>query len=149
MNLVINENQFDISKIYYTQPIQNIVMDNGQFVKLIFSNENVMVSGIYLLLQLKITQKEAYFKKIKLTYDVHTNRELLNKLYEMENQILTKYGNSKKHRKIIYETFSTGVIKLFPTTEPMVNTHNSYILKISGLWENDIECGLTYKLLCI
>ena len=67
MNLVINENQFDISKIYYTQPIQNIVMDNGQFVKLIFSNENVMVSGIYLLLQLKINHKEAYFKKIKLT----------------------------------------------------------------------------------
>jgi hypothetical protein len=149
MNLVINENQFDISHIYYTEPIQNIVLDNSSFVKLIYSNEYIMISGIYLLLHLKITSKENYFKKIKVTYDVTSNKELLHKLYEIENQILNKYSNSKKPRKIIYETLNGGTIKLFPNNETdSISAINSFILKISGLWENETEYGLTYKLLC-
>ena len=150
MNVVINENQFDISHIYYTEPIQNIVMENSSFVKLIYSNEYVMISGMYLLLQLKIISKESYFKKIKITYDLNSNKELLHKLYEIENQILNKYGNSKKPRKIIYETLNGGTIKLFPNNETdYIPATNSFILKISGLWENETEYGLTYKLLCI
>jgi hypothetical protein len=149
MNVVINENQFDISHIYYTEPIQNIVLDNSSFVKLIYSNEYIMISGIYLLLHLKITSKENYFKKIKVTYDVTSNKELLHKLYEIENQILNKYSNSKKPRKIIYETLNGGTIKLFPNNETdSIPATNSFILKISGLWENETEYGLTYKLLC-
>ena len=149
MNVVINENQFDISHIYYTEPIQNIVLDNSSFVKLIYSNEYIMISGIYLLLHLKITSKENYFKKIKVTYDATSNKELLHKLYEIENQILNKYSNSKKPRKIIYETLNGGTIKLFPNNETdSIPATNSFILKISGLWENETEYGLTYKLLC-
>ena len=149
MNVVINENQFDISHIYYTEPIQNIVLDNSSFVKLIYSNEYIMISGIYLLLHLKITSKENYFKKIKVTYDATSNKELLHKLYEIENIILNKYSNSKKPRKIIYETLNGGTIKLFPNNETdSIPATNSFILKISGLWENETEYGLTYKLLC-
>lgn len=150
MNVVINEDKFDISNIYYTTPIQNIVMDNSYFVKLIYSNEHIMISGLYLLLQLKITSKENYFKKIKITYDISNNKDLLYKLYEIENQILNKYGNPKKQRKIIYETLNVGSIKLFPNNETdTIPVTNSFILKISGIWENDTEYGLTYKLLCI
>lgn len=151
MNVVIKENQFNISNVYYTEPIQNIVMDNSKFIKLIYSNENVMISGLCLLLHLKNTIKEVYFKKIKFTYDINTNKEILSKIYDIESIILHKFGNQKKQRNILYETLSSGIIKLFPNNEPNANHNNtnSFILKISGIWENETEYGLTYKILYI
>lgn len=152
MNVVIKENQFNISNVYYTEPIQNIVMDNSTFIKLIYSTENIMISGLCLLLQLKITTKEIYFKKLKFTYDINANKEILNKIYDIESNILNKFGNQKKQRKILYESLSSGIIKLFPNNENELNNNNinnSFILKISGIWENDTEYGLTYKILYI
>jgi hypothetical protein len=65
--------------------------------------------------------------------------------------LLQKYNSNKKiQRKIIYDTLNNGVIKLFPNDEKdVISNNNSFILKISGIWENDTEYGLTYKLLCI
>jgi|TARA_B110000967_G_scaffold137132_1_gene140001 hypothetical protein len=151
MNVVIKEEQFKISNIYYTEPIQNIIMDNSQFIKIVYSNQDIMMSGIFLLVELKHITKESYFKKIKITYDTSLNKNILNRIYEIENQLLQKYNIHKKiQRKIIYDTLNNGVIKLFPNNEnDLINNNNSFILKISGIWENDTEYGLTYKLLCI
>lgn len=151
MNVVIKEEQFKISNIYYTEPIQNIIMDNSQFIKIVYSNQDIMMSGIFLLVELKHITKESYFKKIKITYDTSLNKNILNRIYEIENQLLQKYNIHKKiQRKIIYDTLNNGVIKLFPNNEnDLNNNNNSFILKISGIWENDTEYGLTYKLLCI
>jgi len=151
MNVVIKEEQFKISNIYYTESIQNIIMDNSQFIKIVYSNEDIMMSGIFLLVELKHVTKESYFKKIKITYDTSLNKNILSRIYEIENQLLQKYNNNKKiQRKIIYDTLNNGVIKLFPNNEnDLINNNNSFILKISGIWENDTEYGLTYKLLCI
>jgi hypothetical protein len=149
MNIVIKENQFNILNVYYTEPIQNIVMENSNFIKLIYSTENFMISGLCLLLQLKHTNKEDYFKKIKFIYDVNSNSEMLNKIYDIESSLLNKYGNQKKQRKILYETLSSGNIKLFPTNVNELNNYNSFVLKISGIWENKTEYGLTYKILYI
>ena len=151
MNVVIKEEQFNLTNIYYTEPIQNIIMDNSQFVKIVYSNEDVMMNGIYLLVDLKHINKESYFKKIKITYDTSLNKNILNRIYEIENQLLQKYDSNKKiQRKIIYDTLNNGVIKLFPNDEKdIISNNNSFILKISGIWENETEYGLTYKLLCI
>ena len=151
MNVVIKEEQFKISNIYYSESIQNIIMDNSQFIKIVYSTEDIMMSGIFLLVELKHITKESYFKKIKITYDTSLNKNILNRIYEIENQLLQKYNSNKKiQRKIIYDTLNNGVIKLFPNNDSDINnTNNSFILKISGIWENDTEYGLTYKLLCI
>ena len=61
MNVVIKEEQFKISNIYYTEPIQNIIMDNSQFIKIVYSNQDIMMSGIFLLVELKHITKESYF----------------------------------------------------------------------------------------
>ena len=126
-------------------------MDNSQFIKIVYSNQDIMMSGIFLLVELKHITKESYFKKIKITYDTSLNKNILNRIYEIENQLLQKYNIHKKiQRKIIYDTLNNGVIKLFPNNEnDLINNNNSFILKISGIWENDTEYGLTYKLLCI
>ncbi len=149
MNVVLKEDQYNIANIYYSEAIQNIIMENSSFIKLIYSTHNIMTTGLFLLVELKNTTKELYFKKIKITYDINANLTTLIRLYEIETEILDKYNSNKKQKKIIYETLSCGSVKIFPNNdEDIVKVNNSFILKISGLWENETEYGLTYKLLC-
>jgi hypothetical protein len=148
MNVVLREDQYNIANIYFSEAIQNIIMENSSFIKLIYSNHNIMTTGLFLLVELKNTSKELYFKKIKITYDINANLTTLIRLYEIETEILDKYNSNKKQKKIIYETLSCGSIKIFPNNdEDIVKVNNSFILKISGIWENETEYGVTYKLL--
>ena len=148
MNVVLREDQYNIANIYFSEAIQNIIMENSSFIKLIYSNHNIMTTGLFLLVELKNTTKELYFKKIKITYDINANLTTLIRLYEIETEILDKYNSNKKQKKIIYETLSCGSIKIFPNNdEDIVKVNNSFILKISGIWENETEYGVTYKLL--
>lgn len=150
MNIVVTHNQFNNNNIYFSEPVQNTVMDNSKFIKLIYSNENIMLNGVFLLLNIKTINKETYFKKIKISYDINNNinREILTNIYKIEKNILLKYKCSKNPRYILYDTLNTGVIKIFPNIDnDIYNSNNSFILKISGIWEDDNEYGLTYKIL--
>ena len=53
MNVVIKEDQLNITNVYYTEPIQNIIMDNSQFIKIVYSTQDIILNGIYLLVELK------------------------------------------------------------------------------------------------
>lgn len=149
MNVVLREEQYNIANIYYGEAIQNVIIENSSFIKIVYSNNNIMTAGLFLLLVLRNTIKEMYFKKIKISYDIHVNVAILNRIYEVEREILDKYNSSKTQKRILYDTLSTGVIKIFPNNDnDILNIQNSFILKISGIWESETEYGLTYKLLC-
>lgn len=170
MNIVLTDLQYDVDNIYYMEPIVNTIMENSVFIKLIYSNPIIILNGLYLKLDIKLISSEIYFKKMKYTYDINNdhNKNMLNKIYNIENSILDKYSmNSsiKKKKNIIWDTLITGAIKLYPNTlynddsvsNTMVNTvtnhvsklntNSIFILKISGIWENTNEYGLTYKII--
>ena len=148
MNIVFTNDQFNISNVYFNEPIQNTVMENSKFIKIIYSNELIILNGLFLLLNLKNINKDNYFKKIKIQYDFNTNKEVLQQIYEIENNILNKYNTPKNPRKILYETLNTGTIKIFPYNEnDLTKINNFFLLKISGIWEDEYEYGLTYKIL--
>jgi hypothetical protein len=149
MNVVLTLEQFNKSHLYYSEPIQNIVMDNSKFVKITYSNENVMFSGIYLSLPIKHTKSETYYKKVKILYDVGANNDWLDKIYNIEADILNKYGSSKRQARRLHETMSSGVIKIFTNDENEFINKSSFIVKLSGIWETDSEYGVTYKLLSV
>ena len=150
MNVILTQDEYDISHIYYNEPIQNTVMNNSKFIKMIYSNEYIILNGVYLIKKIKNTTKELYFKKIKVKYDINNNKDLLKFIFEVEENILNKYPSLKKPKKIIYDTMITGAIKLFPNDiDDLNNGKNSFILKISGIWEDQNEYGLTYKIISI
>jgi len=139
-------------------------MENSVFIKLIYSNSIIILNGLYLQLDLNLISSEVYFKKLKHTYDINNvnNNNVLNNIYNIENGILDKYNSNKKKKNIIHDALITGVIKLYPNTRynddmesntltSSISKFNStsttvFILKISGIWENDNEYGLTYKI---
>ena len=51
--------------------------------------------------------------------------------------------NNKIPQFKIYEQFINGNIKFF--SDNNIKNNNYFILKISGIWETQINYGLTYK----
>lgn len=148
MNVVLLYNHFNDVHVYFDEPIQNIIMNNSKFTKITYSNEHVMLSGIYLSLPIKYTKSEDHYKKMKITYDIKSNKELLQGIYDIESTVLNKYSNNyKTQKKVIYDTFKTGTIKFFPTETNNSLNNKNFILKISGIWENETEYGVTYKIM--
>jgi hypothetical protein len=171
MNIVLSESNFNIDNIYFTEPIVNTIMDNSMFIKIIYSNKLITLNGLYLTMDIRVDHSELYFKKIKYTYDLKNshNHSIINNLYSIESSILDKHtsSNLKTKKYILHDTLKTGMIKIFPNqpnihnnlfNTPLSTTNNShnqsnnhkhpseFILKISGIWENDTEYGITYKL---
>jgi hypothetical protein len=149
MNVILTHKQFNKNHIYFYEPIENTIMDNSKFIKLVYSTEDITVNGIYLLMNITITSKENYFKKIKYNFELNSNKELLSDLFRIEQEILMKYDTPKKTKKLnIYESLNTCCLKIYPSSE-CKKSSNNFILKISGVWENEREYGLTFKILSV
>lgn len=149
MNLVLNVEQFNKENVYYQEPIRNTVMDNSNFIRLLYSNQIFTLNSIFITFQLKNAVIENYFSKYKCYYNVHENVDIIQKLVNIENIILELYSVSNK-KKIckITEQLNTGTIKLFANDNIKDNT-KKFILKISGIWETTHEYGITYKFIDI
>ena len=66
----------------------------------------------------------------------------------IEESILDKICiNNKKPVFRLYEQLNSGNIKLFKDSLKLhkINKDNEFIIKISGIWENEYEYGITYK----
>lgn len=147
MNVILTYSQFQKNHIYFYEPIENTIMENSQFIKLIYSTEDLILNGIYILMNINISSKESYFKKMKYNFDLNNNRDLLNHIFRIEKEILNNYNHSKKIQKLnIYESLNTGSLKIYPSSDSN-KPPNNFILKISGVWENEKEYGLTFKIL--
>ena len=74
-------------------------------------------------------------------------RDLSDKIHDDEYEDHSHMNYVIKTNKIplfkIYEQFSSGYIKIFSDFENKAKY--SFILKISGIWETQINYGLTYK----
>jgi hypothetical protein len=72
----------------------------------------------------------------------------INQLKSIEESILDKICiNNKKPVFRLYEQLNSGNIKLFKDNLKLhkINKDNEFIIKISGIWENEYEYGITYK----
>tara|TARA_A100001015_G_scaffold315984_1_gene429150 strand:+ start:589 stop:1056 length:468 start_codon:yes stop_codon:yes gene_type:complete len=153
MNIALNIDDFHLNNIYFNEPIENTIIEDSKFIKLIYSNNDVVLNGLFLFLNIKPIQKEVYFKKIKYFFDLNNNTQKLNKIFQIEESILNLYNNNKNKKTIIKDVLKSGILKLFPNYEDEIqnnrvtNDVNNFILKISGIWENNEEIGITYKII--
>jgi hypothetical protein len=122
-------------------------MQEGIFIRILYSTPLVIFNGIYLEIVLSDTLFEKYYNKYKCNFNMNNmlNKELIDKIKTIEEDILKKYNaNNKIPYFKIYEHIRNGNIKIFCDTIPD-NNNSVLILKISGLWETSNNYGLTYK----
>ena len=121
MNIIFDYKTFNIDNIFLYDPIKNNIIDNSNFVRIIYSDYNLILNGIYLQINLD--------KQCEST-------NIYDELETIENSILIKYNVTieKMNRIKVQYLYILKYIK-----------HKKIILKISGIWENNNKIGLTYK----
>ena len=143
MNLVKLIEQYNNNNIFFCEPIKNNIMNNGNFIRILYSTPNMMLNGVYLLINLYDVFCEKYYNKYKCSFNILNHKDILDNIKFIEEEILKKYKSNKIPSFKIYEQIKSGYIKIF--SDIGNKQHCSFILKISGIWETQQNFGLTYK----
>ena len=146
MNLVKKIEQYDDKCIFFCDPIKNNIMPDGKFIRILYSNENMVLNGVYLAVIINGYTCEKYYNKYRCGFNTANHAGIIQGLKEIEEGILNKINMPDKIPQFkIYEQFNNGSIKVF--NEVVSKSSNAFILKISGIWETPEKYGLTYKII--
>jgi hypothetical protein len=144
MNIVKTLEQYDYNCVYFCEPIKNNIMNDGYFIRIIYSTPLIMLNGIYIAININHTTIERYYNKFKCVFDVTIHRDLIEKLHIIEENIIKKINiKAKIPQYKIFEQLKNGNIKIFSDGNDKIT--NTFLLKIAGIWETDTYYGLTYK----
>ena len=165
MNLFIYNTDFNVSNVYFLDKKTNMIMD-GIFTKIMYSNSYMIMNGIYIDIPLRNCFP---IKKNVLQLDIPNNKEILQRLIDIEKQILFYYTqffissqnaflpNKDKPKIPVFNLKSqiqSGLIKYYKDADMVDNSRtprplrssSGFYIKISGIWENQTEMGITFKL---
>jgi uncharacterized FlaG/YvyC family protein len=144
MNVALNKNDFNINNVFYQNSIPNTVMEQANFIRILYSNELITINGVFIKINMKINNIEAFYNKYKCIFNANENTETTNAIKEIERQIIDNYQSNKTPVYKIREQLNSMSIKIFTETN-VRQIPSEFILKISGLWETPTEYGITYK----
>jgi len=145
MNIVKTLDQYDENCIYFCDPIKNNVMNEGNFIRILYSTPTFVLNGIYLLIRLNDIIVEKYYNKYKCIFNVNNHKDIIEDVKAIEDSLLKKiHIKNKFPQNKIHDQLKNGNIKIFSDVNPKTYT-NSFLLKISGIWETETHYGVTYK----
>lgn len=147
MDVVTNIQNFLIKNVNFSEPMKNNIIYNSTFLKIIYSIHEIDFKGIYIHIELNNLSYCISYNKYKCLFNYESNKETIEKLVEIEKQILQKYNSSKTHEYKLSELLNSGHIKINNCfNNCLINqNNNSFVLKISGIWEKNNTIGITYK----
>ena len=148
MNIVKTLDQYNENCVYFCDPIKNNIMNDGTFIRIIYSTPLFVLNGIYISINIGIISIEKYYNKFKCTFELNQHSDIIDRLRSLEECLLTKaniIGKISQYK--LYEQLRNGNIKVFSESPEKIN--NTFLLKITGIWETENEYGLTYKFLNI
>ena len=148
MNIVKTIDQYNEANVFFCEPIRNNIMNEGSFIRIMYSSPMFILNGIFLHVCINYTGIEKYYNKYKCSFDTNYYKDTIEKVRLIERSILKKSGiQGKTPQYKIYEQLNSGSIKLF--SDSIEHLNNMFLLKIAGIWETDTEYGLTFKFIKI
>lgn len=143
MYVVLDLDSFNINNVFNQERVKNTVMDNSIFLRIAYSNELFILNGIFINFTLKLHTIEKSFNKYKCLFDIKLNADSVMKIVNIEKNMMERNLFNKKPVCRISDQLNNGYLKIFNDAE--CKEQNEFILKIYGIWENEMEYGLTYK----
>jgi len=142
--VIIHPENITKEYIYFNEPIQNNIINESRYIRILYSTPNIVFNGIHVLIILSIDNIDRQYNKNILYYNADKNTQAINNIKQIEKTILTKYSSLKIPSYNLSELLDGGVIRLFTESTEKKKSMN-IILKISGLWEDNETYGITYK----
>jgi hypothetical protein len=144
MNIVKTMEQYNEDCVYFCDPIKNNIMNDGNFIRILYSTPMFILNGIYMSISINQLTIEKYFNKYKCSFDIGSHINIIQRIKTIEENILHKINiKGKIPQYKIYEQIGNGNIKIF--SDNIEHISNSFLLKIAGIWETEYNYGLTYK----
>lgn len=156
MNLILPLNEYNSKNVFFLESVKNNVVELSNFIRIIYSNSHFMLNSVIFEVDINIFHIEKYFNKYKYLFNLQLDKNLLfiNTISKIEKDLLGILNNSlssllsKKPVYKIQEQLACGYIKIHNEDigTGLYKNKNIYI-KISGIWESDIEYGIIFKFL--
>jgi hypothetical protein len=158
MNLILKQEQYSVENVQFLKTRKNVIMENSLFIKLLYSDENMVMNSIYVEFPLKIqnvTRNIMFFnpnENIRLIEHAIKLEDELIHYYKMVNQCTKKTVQmiqsqiEKCNIKYNYHYTYSTMLKTIPSP-PILNEKT--VLKISGIWESEDSVGINYKIIVI
>jgi hypothetical protein len=161
MNIILDTKRFSLGNASFLDTKRNIIMD-GNFTKIIYSNEWFTMNGIYFLFPIEIIGIQKIMNKMIMKFHPYhpTNLSMIQDFAKMEYRLIEYYKQmnqcSKKTSNLLAKQLYSGTIKIYKdyNGENYASSISSidtvvphYVMKISGIWETRDEVGLTFKLI--
>ena len=148
MNIVKTIEQYNDDCVYFCDPIKNNIMNDGNFIRILYSTPMFILNGIYMSILINQLTIEKYFNKYKCSFDIGTHINIIQRIKIIEENILHKINiKGKIPQYKIYEQIGNGNIKIF--ADNIEHISNQFLLKIAGIWETEYNYGLTYKFILL
>jgi hypothetical protein len=141
INIFLSLEQYNSNHIIFFEKMKNNIIENGYFIKLIYSTMYFSLNGIYLHIPFIDIKIDNGYNKNKGYFDTQLNKNIMEKLQNIEINILNKMNTDKRPVYKIYDNLKNGNFKIY--YNDCLDTN--IILKISGIWISGDKYGLTYK----
>jgi hypothetical protein len=140
------EKEINLNEIHLGDSSINRIVANSLFYRL-YTNSNICSThGLYIVIDFDYFYVTKTHNGIQIHFNTTTNMPLINKMLQIENNILCKFNetNPKNKDYQILNEILNGYI-LVPNSNLFISLKHHLLLKISGLWETNTSIGLAYK----
>lgn len=163
MNVVITPQEYKLSRVYFTEKKPNTHIANSTFNRITYSTNDFIMNGVYIQFELFIKQIEQNFNSniYNFHFDIaHEHNEkmieifkkieidILDKWIRLEHPDFVRSSSTPRYKSTdVIQQLRGGIISVWKnelhySDKPQFH---HFIIKISGIWENDGGCGLTFK----
>ena len=155
MNVAISVPNFNVVNSTLLDSKKNIITTDGIFTKIIYSTPLFIMNGIFFYFPITvdniINSNGRFF--INFNPNSKNNSVIIRDISNIEEHILDFYKKTnlvdKNKTLLLKNQLNTGNIKVYKdSNDNLTNTNftnKQFILKISGIWENKFDFGITYK----
>lgn len=154
MNLFTTINDVQCENVFFLETKKNVII-NGNFTKIAYYDSIVSMNGLYIQFPICV-EKSTNRYQIIFNPNHPTNAMLIQKILAIESNILHYFRSTYAipyYKKMfsLLGNLNLGKIKLYKDYQLQMENRSDYkttiILKISGIWENENEFGITCKFL--
>lgn len=138
----------DVSKFttYYYPPVKNTVMDNSNFIRLVYSDAMMSLNSVYIEVPIIDVRAERHYNRSRFFFCPDQNARVIQDVRAVEERLLEGVGTGRQRAQYrVSDQLRTGSLRVFANVDFKRQHGCIVLLKISGIWLTDTEKGLTYK----